>query len=388
MTFSMVVDQNLAKAEHYLSGYGSVQLVDGRALRRRDLLQAQALFVRSVTRVDEALLAGTPVKFVATATSGVDHIDRQYLQDHNIGFAYAPGSNANSVVEYVLSVIAAVDQKLEQLFAGGTVGIIGFGHIGRLLAEKLSSLGIEFKVYDPWLQTAQIPNPSELAEILACDVISVHAELTDKEPWPSIHLLAQRELEQISSQSLLINASRGAVLDNAALEQRLQSGRGPISVLDVWEDEPDLHPDLLRQVRYGSAHIAGYSTDGKRLATQMLRAAMVAHFGMDTIDNIEGTDGYETVWSITKNDQRSSASCLRSLLQQAYEIGLDDSLLRAAVFGQGNVASNFDQLRKQYRERFEISGRKVSAVGAVARTLEILKAMGCVVDQAAQENRS
>ena len=387
MTMQFVVDQNLAGAEDYLRVYGSVKLVDGRTLCRQDVMQAQALLVRSVTRVDEALLAGTQVRFVGTATSGVDNIDKEYLELNELGFAYAPGSNANSVVEYVLSAIAGVDQKLEQLFAGGTVGIIGFGHIGRLLADKLTALGIAFKVYDPWLQVSHMHSPCNLIEILACDVISVHAELTHQQPWPSFHLLAADQLAQISQQSLLINASRGSVVDNLALLQLLEAGLGPTLVMDVWEGEPDLNQALLRYVRFGSAHVAGYSMDGKLLATRMLRDAMVAHFGLCLDDEPRCTAADAPLLSISKSDQNGQASCLRALLQQSYDIALDDSLLRAGVIGQTNAALNFDTLRKQYRQRLEVAGRTVKADAPDDSTLELLSAMGCVVDQVKQVNQ-
>jgi erythronate-4-phosphate dehydrogenase len=387
MTMQFVVDQNLAGAEDYLRAYGVVKLVDGRALCRQDLMQAQALLVRSVTRVDEALLAGTQVQFVGTATSGVDHIDKEYLLENKLGFAYAPGSNANSVVEYVLSAIAAVDQKLEQLFAGGTVGIVGFGHIGRLLADKLTALGIAFKVYDPWLSVSHTRCACGLAEILACDVISLHAELTHQEPWPSFHLLAAHELAQISPHSLLINASRGAVVDNLALLQLLEAGLGPALVMDVWEGEPDLSQALLNYVRFGSAHIAGYSMDGKLLATRMLRNAMAAHFGLGIDHELQGTAEDAPLLSISELDQNDQASCLRALLQQSYDIALDDSLLRAGVIGQTNAGLNFDTLRKQYRQRLEIAGRTVRADAPTDSTLELLSAMGCVVEQVKEVNQ-
>ncbi|MCL4103912.1 UNVERIFIED_CONTAM: hypothetical protein GTU68_034774 [Idotea baltica] len=375
----MVVDQNMAGAELYLQQYGSVELVNGRTLSRHDLRSAQALLVRSVTQVDEALLAGTGVRFVGTATSGIDHIDRHYLQENNIGFAYAPGSNANSVVEYVLCAIAAVDKKLEQLLSGGTLAIVGYGHIGRLLAGRLGALGIDFKVYDPWLESSQIPNAASFAEILACDVISIHVELTHKQPWPSFHLLGEGELQQIDSQALLINASRGAVIDNTALEAQLKSGAGPICVLDVWEDEPLVSEELLAMVRFGSAHIAGYSMDAKLLATRMLGSAMTQHF--DSLsENSAPLAGVEApVFDLTKIGGASVSDSLRLLLQQSYDLGFDDQLLRASVSGQLVQAASFDSLRKNYRSRREIYGCNILVDAPGTNVSKIFAAMGCSV---------
>jgi erythronate-4-phosphate dehydrogenase len=137
---NIVADTNICELASAVASFADVTLREGREMRRQDLMTSDALLVRSVTQVNEELLEGTPVKFVATATSGFDHIDRAYLQDRGIGFAHAPGSNANSVVEYVLTAIAAVDDHLEKLLSGGRVGIVGYGHIGRLLRRRLTAL--------------------------------------------------------------------------------------------------------------------------------------------------------------------------------------------------------------------------------------------------------
>ena len=123
-----------------------------------------------MTRVDAQLLSGSAIRFVGTATSGFDHIDRDYLARNNIGFAHAPGSNANSVVEYVLAAIAAIEDKLEQLMSGALVGIVGYGHIGKALAARLQALGIGFRVYDPWLDQGAIANAASLEAAAAWEI--------------------------------------------------------------------------------------------------------------------------------------------------------------------------------------------------------------------------
>ena len=178
MTLHVLSDENIPAVEHFLGDWGVVSRFRGRDLRAADLVGVDVLLVRSVTEVNEELLADSAVKFVGTATSGVDHIDRDYLDQQGIGFAHAPGSNANSVVEYVLAAIAAVPGKLEQLLAGGSVGVVGYGHIGSMLSDRLRALGIEHRVYDPWLDQQLINQPASLMEILACDVVTLHPELT------------------------------------------------------------------------------------------------------------------------------------------------------------------------------------------------------------------
>jgi erythronate-4-phosphate dehydrogenase len=154
VTLCILADENIPAVEYYFGADTAVRRIGGRVLQRSHLQGVDILLVRSVTQVNEALLHDTSVKFVGTATSGVDHIDQDYLRQRGIGFAHAPGSNANSVVEYVLAAIAAVSDKLEQLLTGGTVGIVGYGVIGSAMAARLGALGIPYQVYDPAIRRA------------------------------------------------------------------------------------------------------------------------------------------------------------------------------------------------------------------------------------------
>ena len=377
MSFNIVADENMEGLTQYLGHLGSIRRVNGRNIDSGDLRDVDVLLVRSITAVNEQLLSGTSVKFVGTATSGYDHVDREYLERAGIAFAHAPGSNANSVVEYVLGAVGAVEQKLEQLFSGGTVGIIGYGNIGRQLASRLTELRINYLVYDPWLAPELISNPASLPDVLRCDVISIHAELTHKKPWPSYHLLGSNELAQVAQHSLLINASRGAVVDNAALQQRLSEQDAPIAILDVWEHEPRVSEKLLSQVRFGTAHIAGYSRDGKLLATRMLRDALLSSEGLADQLSEQGDGAAQA--DIHLPDDLSGAALLRALLRNNYTVLEDDRLLRESVLGfnDENRAANFDRLRKGYRSRREVYGaRVITELGSHSEDY-ILTAMGC-----------
>ncbi len=376
VSLTILADENIPAVEHFLGALGRVQRVNGRTLQPEQLTGVDVLLVRSVTRVDAGLLAGSPVKFVGTATSGIDHIDRDYLHQHGIAFAYAPGANANSVVEYVLAAIAAVGDKLEQLLAGGVIGIVGYGLIGKAVAARCAALGIRYRIYDPWLDQTAITNAVDLDHILDCDVVTLHAEMTTVQPWPSYHLLGVAQLQRLRPDALLINASRGAVIDNAALLIQLERGRGPLTVLDVWEGEPDLHVALLRRVTLGTAHIAGYSLDGKLLATRMLSTALTAHLHSPS-PPIQSPAGADTVVSV--GEALSGAGLVRYLVQSSYDICLDDVLLRRAVLDEQPASERghrFDLLRRLYRERRELAGALVCGTlqpGQVA----LVKALGC-----------
>lgn len=387
MNLTVLADENIPGVEKYLGPIAHIRRANGRTLTRAQLKDVDILLVRSVSRVDEALLRDSAVKFVGTATSGVDHVDRDYLARQDIGFAHAPGANANSVVEYVLAAIAAVGDKLEQVLAGGVVGIVGYGHIGKAVAARFKALQIRCRIYDPWLPQASIPDAGELYDILDCDVVCLHAELTREQPWPSYHLLGRRELQALRTGTLLINASRGPVIDNQALCEFLQAQPDVPTVLDVWEGEPAISAALLAHVTLGTAHIAGYSLDGKRNATRMLSNAVVRHLQVK-LTSASQASPVHAASTINVSRTLSRAELLRLLIQARYDIFQDDRLLREAVAreqgqGQGVSGAGFDLLRKSYRDRRELAG---SAVAGLQRAgdIALARALGCVTDAVSQ----
>ncbi len=376
---NIVADENIPGLEGLAAAGLSLRCLPGRDIGAGDLQDADALLIRSVTPVNAALLDGAPrLRFVGTATSGFDHVDRALLQRRDIAFAHAPGSNANSVVEYVLSAIAETGELLERLLAGGRVGIVGYGHIGKCLARRLDALGIAWCVSDPWLDPASLPAGATLPEVLSADVVTLHAELTDAAPYPSRHLLHAGNLDQLGERTLLINASRGAVVDNAALRERLGAADAPVVVLDVWEREPVPDIDLLERVRFGSAHIAGYSWDGKLLATQLLLEDMASALETTLPPvpsevapplRLDGADG-------------EGAALVRSLLAARYCVADDDRLFRKAMdpsLPEGERGQAFDSLRRGYRKRRELGGSVLVDPGWTASQSSQAEALGVVV---------
>jgi erythronate-4-phosphate dehydrogenase len=343
----LLVDRNMAGVEA-LQALGEVELFDGRALAAADLAGADALLVRSVTRVDADLLEGCSLGFVGSATSGIDHVDRAALEARGIAFAYAPGSNADSVVDYVLSALCRHPDALARLLDGDELGIVGYGHIGRRLQQRLARLGIQCRAYDPWLEGLEAL--AELDTVLACPVVCLHAALTREHPWPSEHMLVFEQLAQMPQQALLINAGRGELIATGEL-LALAEQRPDISlVLDVWEGEPAVNPVLLAKCRFGSAHIAGYSTDGKLRATAMLARALCRAMNID----IETTGAGLPPVAVTVPQELGGQPLLSWLVAQVYDLQEDDTLLRAAM------PDGFDRLRKQYRLRREVGALAVS----------------------------
>ncbi|MDX1732856.1 MAG: 4-phosphoerythronate dehydrogenase [Halioglobus sp.] len=375
MTIRVLVDENIPGVEHFLGPAVRVARTAGRRLQPADLAGFDALLVRSVTLVNEQLLAGSAVSFVGTATSGFDHVDRAYLAAADIEFAYAPGSNATSVVEYVLAAIAADGRMLERLLDGGGVGVVGYGQVGSRLVRCLRAMGIQCLVYDPWLDQASIEGAAELDDVLRSDVVCLHCELTDQLPWPSRHLVGRRELQQMRDDALLVNASRGSVVDQRALLEATGAA-GPRVVLDVWENEPDLEPALLDRVFLGTAHIAGYSLDGKVRAARMLCERLHTCFGLEAPAPQPFLEPADT---LQVDAPLAGADLVRELVRARYDIFRDDALLRGAMTGAGRVEARqaFDQLRRDYPPRRELAGSTVAADTLGEEGSALLRALDC-----------
>ena len=222
----IVIDANIPLAKEFFSSLGEVTLIPPRELSAENIRDADVLIVRSVVKIGQALLENSHVKFVGSCTAGVDHLDTVYLDKKNIIWSGAPGCNANAVVEYVLSVFASLYQAQDQNFDwwNRSVGIIGCGNVGGRLHKKLTSLGVKTQCYDPLLASETCENLTTLERVLTCDIVCVHVPLTKSGPFPSHHLLGEKELKQLTPNAVLISAGRGAVIDNQALLSFLKSG--------------------------------------------------------------------------------------------------------------------------------------------------------------------
>ncbi|MCO4800103.1 MAG: 4-phosphoerythronate dehydrogenase, partial [Colwelliaceae bacterium] len=258
-------DENMPFAAEFFQDIGDLTPFSGRELSAEQVENADVLLVRSITQVNETLLAlNKKLSFVGTATIGFDHIDREYLSNRNVSFTPAPGCNAISVAEYVLSSLVVLAERYQLKLLDLTVGIIGAGNTGSRLSEKLKALGIKHILCDPILAKSSNDdrNFSSLEEVLACDVVSLHVPKTLQGDHPTFHLLNEQRLQQFTQDQILINACRGEVIDNQALLKLKRSGHQLKVVLDVWENEPNILHQLIPFCEITTAHIAGYSLEG------------------------------------------------------------------------------------------------------------------------------
>ncbi len=369
----ILADSNMAAVQALFADLGEVRLLPGREIVADDLADVDVLLVRSVTQVNADLLSQHRPLFVGTATAGFDHVDRTLLSEAGIAFAHAPGSNANSVVEYVLAAIAATGDTLEHLMRGDIeLGIIGYGHVGSLLSQRCQGLGMTIRAYDPWLDQQAHPELVALERVLACPVVCLHAALTEEHPWPSRHILNRQRLQQLAGSRLLLNAGRGPLIDNAALGGLLGEHPDWPVVLDVWEFEPEVDTELMAKCRIATPHIAGYSQDSKVLATRMLRDALLSSLQLEM--QATETDVLPLL-PVTVPTDLSGASLLRWLLGQVYDIGKDDARMRAEL-DQG-----FDRLRATYPVRRELASLLISnAVELSDESTGMLLALSCRVE--------
>lgn len=358
-------DENMPFAKEFFSdfsGSGELTPFSGRDLTAEQVNNADVLLVRSITKVNESLLnQNTRLKFVGTATIGFDHIDQNYLKSRNVEFTSAPGCNAVSVAEYVISSLVVLAERYQLQLLDMTVGIVGAGNTGSRLSEKLTALGIKHVLSDPFLENdpADFREFVELGEALKCDVISLHVPKTTQGEYPTYHLLNEQRLSQLSQAQILINACRGEVIDNKALLKLKQSGHLLKVVLDVWENEPNILHELIPYCEITTAHIAGYSLEGKARGTEMLYRALCQHLNVPVEKSLENFLPESGINQIQIN-QKFDEILLNQLVKIVYDVRRDDGLFRQQIGYQHINRHAFDHIRKTYPARREFSSIQIA----------------------------
>jgi len=358
----IIADANIPFVAECFSSIGDVKIVGGREITPGIVSDTDVLLVRSITPVGADLLTGSKVRFVATATIGFDHIDVDFLRRNNIGFASAPGSNANSAAEYVIAGLLEMGQRYGIDLEDKTIGIIGVGNVGSRVAKKCAALGMQIYLNDPPLQretgeAKYVP----LGELFDCDFITLHTPLTFEGVDKTYHLADEKFFKSLKERCVFVNASRGGVVDSEALKTAIRSGRLRAVVLDVWENEPNIDIELLEVVDIGTPHIAGYSLDGKITGMIMIYKAVCEYFSLDVKFDIkdflpEPAVGQLRIEPNTDNEQATLANAV----QKIYDIREDDVRLRRIcekpVEKRGDF---FDSLRKNYPVRREFQNTMV-----------------------------
>ena len=367
----ILVDENMPYARELFSRLGEVKAVPGRPIPTEALTDADALMVRSVTKVNEALLGDKAIKFVGTATAGTDHVDQAWLEQAGIGFSAAPGCNAIAVVEYVFSALLMLAERDGFALSDRTVGIVGVGNVGGRLQKRLEALGIKTLLCDPpRADNGEEGDFRSLDELVAqADVLTFHTPLYKDGPYKSLHLANEALIASLKPGAILINACRGPVVDNAALLKCLNAGQKLSVVLDVWEPEPDLNLALLDKVDLGTSHIAGYTLEGKARGTTQVFEAYSQFIGQPqevALSSLLPAPEFGRISLHGPLDQPT----LKRLVHLVYDVRRDDAPLRKVA----GIPGEFDKLRKNYLERREWSSLTVECDDADAA--ELLQKLG------------
>ncbi|WP_278412597.1 4-phosphoerythronate dehydrogenase PdxB [Stutzerimonas kunmingensis] len=374
----ILADENIPLVDEFFAGFGKIRRMPGRSINRAALENVDVLLVRSVTRVDREMLEGSAVQFVGTCTIGTDHLDLDYFEQAGIEWASAPGCNARGVVDYVLGSLLVLSEVRGEALARRRFGVVGAGEVGGRLLEVLRGLGWDVRVCDPPRQVREAGDFVSLDEILAeCDVISLHTPLTLGGDWPTFHLFDQARLSRLRPGTWLINASRGAVVDNAALRDLLLQRPDLEAVLDVWEGEPQVDVALAGFCRIATPHIAGYSLDGKLRGTAQIYAALCAARGVEPAIELAQLMPGPALTELAFASSAEPAEMLATLCRAVYDPRRDDADFRRSLLGdEAQRRAGFDLLRKQYPPRREIDGLKVRIGGHNPALATIVEALG------------
>ena len=369
---NIIADENIIYAEEAFSQFGEVKLLKGREISNSILKDADALFIRSVTNVNKKLLADTKVKFVGTATIGTDHIDIDYLKTNGIEFTSAKGCNSFAVTEYVLAAVNSLINKENKNYADLSIGVIGVGNIGSKLERLFNTLGSKVLLNDPPLK--RLTDRSKyisLEEVLSAAIITCHVPLNLTGDDKTFHLLDEKEIAQIKPGAIIINSSRGPVINNNTLKQRLIVEKDLHAVLDVWENEPNLDLELLELVDLATPHVAGYSLEGKINGTKIIYDKFCEFIQTEKA----WQPNYPTVSDNTIiNEYNSEEELINSLFPFIYNIEEDCNFTKSKILSNKNeTAAMFDALRKNYKLRRELNNYRVNYSTDFENLLNVLR---------------
>jgi len=369
----LIVDENIPQGKEAFGLFGEIILSSGRTITNEMLLDADVLIVRSITEVNDKLLKNSKVKFVGTATIGTDHVDKDYLEKDNIYFADAAGCNAFSVAEYV---VCAINQYLNQNknnFSNLTIGVIGYGNVGTKVVRFARALGLKVLINDPPLERKSKENIfCSLDEALEADIVTLHVPLNKTGIDKTYHLIDEANINKIKSGSMLINSSRGPVVKNDTLLQRLKEKADLFTVLDVWENEPTLSCELLNMVNIGTPHIAGYSYEGKINGTKIIYDKLCEFLKVKPV--------WQPYYPAIKPDTFTFNSSgifeneFGKLTNNIYDINCDSNNLKKSLkMEELHRPKYFDGLRKKYHIRREFNNYKINITQPDNETKEILE---------------
>jgi len=374
----IVCDNKIPFLRGVLEPYAQVVYLPGKETTAEVVRDADALITRTRTICNEVLLKGSSVKVIATATIGFDHIDTVWCEAHDIIWRNAPGCNSWSVKQYISSVLVRLAGMRSLDLEGMTLGVVGVGNVGSKVARAASALGMKVLLNDPPRERREgHPGFVSLDEIIEnSDIITLHVPLSRDGEDATWHLFDAERMGRMKSSQILINSSRGPVVDNAALKRALKTGAIAGGVLDVWEGEPDLDPKLVSLLDITTPHIAGYSADGKANGTAASVRTVSEVLGLPLKDWFPSDIPAPSVpleFSLDASG-KSRQELLSEAILYTYDVLEDSGRLRADL-------GSFEKLRGDYPVRREPSAFTLSLIGGDAGTVSALEELGFKVKQ-------
>jgi len=345
----VIADDKIPFLRGALEKHADIVFLPGSAIGPAEVKDADALIVRTRTHCNAALLEGSSVRFIATATIGYDHIDTEYCEKNKIFWTNAPGCNSSSVEQYIVSALLSLSVKHNIRLPGMTMAVIGAGNVGSKVARVAGALGMRVLLNDPPRAIKEGLTGFESLEKIKkeADIISFHVPLNQDGPYKTVGMVNRQFFDELSKKIILINSSRGEVIREDDLYDALMKERFRAVVLDVWNNEPGINEELMNAASIVSPHIAGYSTDGKANGTRMSIQSLSRFFnlGLDTWspENIPLPESTQIIADCTG---KTELEILYEVYSQTYDILMDDAALRNDIKG-------FEAQRGSYRIRRE-----------------------------------
>jgi erythronate-4-phosphate dehydrogenase len=364
----IIADEKIPFLKGVLESYADVLYLPGNRIDRSAVSDADALLIRTRTKCVESLLKGTKVKFVGTATIGFDHIDIAYCNKNNITWTNAPGCNSSSVQQYIASALLKLECDHHFLLNQKTIGIIGVGNVGSKIQKLAKALGMNVLLNDPPRERSEGASGFvEIGTLLQeADIISLHVPLNIVGEDQTYHLFSDENFRKVRNGAWLINSSRGEVAETSALRKALKTGRLAGAILDVWENEPDIDPELMSVAYIATPHIAGYSTDGKANGTAMVVNSLCRYFGLPLYDWYpDKVPEPGSPYKIINCSNKSDSDIIREAVAHTYDISEDDNNLRRSP-------SYFEKQRGSYRLRREFPAFTVKLIDGTEKVRETL----------------
>jgi len=378
MARNIVADKNIPYAPEAFGTLGEVRTLVGRDITAADVRDADLLIIRSTLKVNRALLEGSRVRFVATATIGTDHVDLDYLAGQRIEFASAAGSNANSVAEWVSAALLVTAGRRGFRLAGRSIGVVGVGNVGSRVVKKAEALGITVVQNDPPLarETGDARYRS-LEDALGCDVVTFHVPLTREGQDATYHMADRALFQRMRPGAVLVNSSRGAVVVEQDLREALRSGHISASLHDVWEGEPELSPETVAAADVATPHIAGHSFDGKVAGTAMVYEAACGFLGVEPSVDVLSLRPPPEVPQLVVRGGAEPEDVVRETVLQVYDIRKDDAAVREmAQLPDAERGEAFASYRRNYPVRREFYNIALCFEDCPAAARETLLGLG------------